>query len=81
MAIVRSLWRNRQLVWQLAKREVVGRYRGSVMGLAWSFLHLLLMLTATRSAEMEWVAADSTGRETAVRPWFATRAQGVADVL
>lgn len=29
---------------QLARREVIGRYRGSVMGLAWSFLNPLLML-------------------------------------
>jgi len=40
-----SLWRNRQLVAQLTKREVVGRYRGSVMGLAWSFFNPVLMLT------------------------------------
>lgn len=32
------------LSWQLARREVVGRYRGSVFGLAWSFLNPLLML-------------------------------------
>jgi lipopolysaccharide transport system permease protein len=30
---------------QLTKREVVGRYRGSVLGLAWSFFNPLLMLT------------------------------------
>jgi len=28
----------------MSKREVVGRYRGSVMGLAWSFFNPLLML-------------------------------------
>lgn len=39
-----SLWRNRALVISLVKREVVGRYRGSVMGLAWSFFNPLLML-------------------------------------
>jgi lipopolysaccharide transport system permease protein len=40
-----SFWRNRQLILQMTKREVVGRYRGSVMGLAWSFFNPLLMLT------------------------------------
>jgi lipopolysaccharide transport system permease protein len=28
----------------MARREVVGRYRGSVLGLVWSFFHPLLML-------------------------------------
>lgn len=41
----RSLWRNRYLTYQLARRDVIGRYRGSVMGLTWSFFHPLLMLT------------------------------------
>jgi len=39
-----SQWRNRQLIVQLTKREVVGRYRGSLLGLAWSFFNPLLML-------------------------------------
>lgn len=39
-----SLWRNRSLVAAMVKREVVGRYRGSVMGLAWSFFNPLMML-------------------------------------
>jgi lipopolysaccharide transport system permease protein len=39
-----SQWRNRQLIIQLTKRDVLGRYRGSVMGLAWSFFNPLLML-------------------------------------
>jgi lipopolysaccharide transport system permease protein len=39
-----SLSRNRQLITQMAKQEVLGRYRGSVMGLAWSFLNPVLML-------------------------------------
>ncbi len=43
-AIVESFMRNRQLIWQMTKREVTGRYRGSVLGLAWSFFHPLIML-------------------------------------
>jgi homopolymeric O-antigen transport system permease protein len=42
--IFRSLWRHRQLIWQMSKREVVGRYRGSFMGLAWSFFNPVFML-------------------------------------
>lgn len=39
-----SIWRHRGLARALVKREVVGRYRGSVMGIAWSFFNPLLML-------------------------------------
>ena len=39
-----SFWRNRNLIFALTKREVVGRYRGSVMGMAWSFFNPILML-------------------------------------
>lgn len=45
VALLRSLWRNRQLISQMVKREVVGRYRGSAMGLAWSFFNPLFLLT------------------------------------
>ena len=39
-----SLWRSRDLVYAAAKREVQGRYRGSVFGLLWSFFTPLFML-------------------------------------
>jgi len=41
----RSLWHNRHLIWQMTRREIAARYRGSVIGLAWSFINPLLMLT------------------------------------
>src|SRR5215218_2012201 len=44
VAMFTSLWHNRQLIWQMTKREVLGRYRGSIMGLAWSFFNPVLML-------------------------------------
>ena len=40
-----SLLRNRELIKASAKREVLGRYRGSALGLLWSFFNPLLMLT------------------------------------
>jgi lipopolysaccharide transport system permease protein len=43
--MVASLWRHRDLIRASAKREVLGRYRGSVLGLLWSFFHPLFMLT------------------------------------
>lgn len=44
LAMLRMLIRNRRLVAQLIRREVVSRYRGSIMGLSWSFFNPLLML-------------------------------------
>ena len=43
--LMRGMWRSRDLVWQMTKREVIGRYRGSVLGLLWSFFNPILMLT------------------------------------
>lgn len=42
--IVASVWRNRSLIKASIKREVLGRYRGSLMGILWSFLNPLFML-------------------------------------
>ena len=39
-----SLWRHRELIKASAKREVLGRYRGSAMGLMWSFFNPVFML-------------------------------------
>ncbi len=39
-----TLGRHRALIWQMARREVIGRYRGSALGVAWSFITPLLML-------------------------------------
>ena len=44
LALGKSLWRNRQLILQMTKREVVGRYKGSALGLAWSFFNPVFML-------------------------------------
>jgi lipopolysaccharide transport system permease protein len=44
LEIPKSFWRNRSLIWVLTKRELLGRYRGSVLGIGWSFLRPLLML-------------------------------------
>ena len=40
-----SFWRNRSLVRALVRREVTGRYRGSILGLLWSFFNPLFMLS------------------------------------
>lgn len=44
-SMLQSFWRNRELIARMTTREVIGRYRGSLMGLTWSFLHPVCMLT------------------------------------
>jgi len=43
--MARSLIGNRQLIWQLAWRDIEARYRGTQLGLLWSLLTPLLMLS------------------------------------
>ncbi|WP_454846333.1 ABC transporter permease [Pseudomonas farris] len=63
-SLIKSLWHNRQLIAQMTKREVVGRYRGSVMGLAWSFFNPILMLAVytfvfSEIFKARWVGMDT----------------------
>lgn len=43
-ALARSLWLHRNLIVQMTRREVLGRYRGSIFGLAWSLFNPVMML-------------------------------------
>jgi len=44
LSLGKSLLQHRELILQMTKREVVGRYKGSVLGLLWSFVNPVLML-------------------------------------
>ena len=44
LALGKSLLIHRQLIVQMTQREVVGRYKGSIMGVAWSFFNPVFML-------------------------------------
>ncbi|TNF63871.1 MAG: ABC transporter permease [Burkholderiales bacterium] len=44
VSMATGLWLHRELIMALVRREIVGRYRGSVMGLLWSFFNPVLML-------------------------------------
>ncbi|WP_325437920.1 ABC transporter permease [Pseudomonas nitroreducens] len=39
-----SFWKNRELIWQLSRREISLRYSGSFLGIIWSFVNPLAML-------------------------------------
>lgn len=43
-SLFRSLFVHRRLIIELTKREVLGRYKGSIMGLTWSFFNPVFML-------------------------------------
>ncbi|MFT4060237.1 MAG: ABC transporter permease [Legionella sp.] len=42
--LLASFWRNRELITTLTKRDILSRYKGSVLGLFWSFFQPVLML-------------------------------------
>ena len=44
LSLAKSVWRHRQLIAQMTKREVMGRYKGSLVGLGWSFFNPIFML-------------------------------------
>ena len=67
-ALLTSLLKHGSLIYQLAKREIAARYRGSLAGLAWSFFTPLLMLAVytlvfSSIFKVRWAsgAAQSTG--------------------
>lgn len=43
-ALLFSFWRHRDLIGNHVRRDVIGRYRGSFLGILWSFLNPVLML-------------------------------------
>lgn len=69
--MVASLWRHRELITASAKREVLGRYRGSVMGILWSFFNPLFMLAVytfvfSEIFKARWNAASESKTEFAL---------------
>lgn len=67
LAMVKTIWNHRALIRQMTVREVVGRYRGSFMGLAWSFFNPLLMLLVytfvfTTIFHSHWSGAAATDK-------------------
>jgi len=65
-AFVGHLWRERGLIAQFTRREVEGRYRSSVLGLAWSFINPLVLLLVYTFVfgvvlKQRWRTAESGG--------------------
>lgn len=65
-ASFRTLWHHRRLIARLAKRELVARYRGSLLGILWAVINPLLMLAVytfvfTTVFQARWGAGDQGG--------------------
>lgn len=66
-AIFGCLHTHRGLVWELVKRDFIGRYKGSIIGVAWSLFHPLLMLvTYTLVFSVAFKARWGVGEESKV---------------
>lgn len=68
---VRSVVRHAQLIVELVKREVTGRYRGSFLGLLWSFFYPVLMLVVYTFVfsvvfKARWQGGDESKQEFAL---------------
>jgi lipopolysaccharide transport system permease protein len=67
VAMFSSLIQHRELLLDLVKRDFIGRYKGSVMGVTWSLLNPLLMLAIyTTVFSVAFKARWGTGEESKV---------------
>jgi len=67
VAMLGGLLRNRELLWELVKRDFIGRYKGSMLGVVWSLFNPLLMLAIyTVVFSVAFKARWGTGEESKV---------------
>ena len=67
--MVNSFWRNKYLIKKSIQREVIGRYRGSFLGILWSFFNPMFMLSVYTFVfsvvfKARWHSGVSTGSKT-----------------
>jgi lipopolysaccharide transport system permease protein len=77
-----SLLKYRPLIWQLTKREVIGRYKGSMIGLGWSFFNPLIMLAVYTVVfntifQGRWIGGTGTKTEFALMLFIGLIMHGV----
>jgi lipopolysaccharide transport system permease protein len=66
-ALVHGLFQNRDLLRELVKRDFIGRYKGSIMGVVWSLFNPLLMLAIYATVfSVAFQARWGTGEESKV---------------
>ena len=69
--MISNLWANRALILVSAKRDILERYRGSVLGLLWAFINPLLMLAVytfvfSEVFQAKWGLESSSKKEFAL---------------
>ncbi|MDO8178838.1 MAG: ABC transporter permease [Undibacterium sp.] len=69
--LVRSLWQHQQLIVDLAKRDAFGKYKGSKLGVLWSLLAPIFMLTIytfvfSEIFQARWTTGSSSKTEFAI---------------
>jgi lipopolysaccharide transport system permease protein len=69
--MIGSLWRHRSLIKALVKRDVIGRYRGSALGIFWSFFQPVFMLAVYTFVfsvvfKARWIAGSDSKTEFAL---------------
>jgi lipopolysaccharide transport system permease protein len=69
LKLMALIWRQHSLIWQMAMREALGRYRGSVLGVLWSFITPLILLSIytfvfTEIFNVKWTVATSANATT-----------------
>lgn len=68
MFFIKTLNNNRELIYELIKRDIASRYQGSVIGFMWSFINPIIMLSVYTFVfsvvfKARW-SVDSTGSKT-----------------
>ena len=77
--MLHSLWNYRDLIRQLIKREVGQRYRGSYLGVLWSFITpLIMLLIYTFVFSVIFKSSWQPGKETPVGEFALTLFAGLA---
>jgi lipopolysaccharide transport system permease protein len=67
VAMLGGLLRHRELLWDLVKRDFIGRYKGSMLGVLWSLFNPLLMLAIyTIVFSVAFKARWGTGEESKI---------------
>lgn len=69
--LMRSLWQHRQLIIDLARRDALGKYKGSALGVMWSLLTPIFMLTIytfvfSEIFQARWTSGSTSKTEFAI---------------
>lgn len=70
-ALFTSLYQHRELIGEMSRRDILGRYRGSILGILWSLVQPLIMLAIYTFVFSLVFKARWTGDEVQSKLYFA----------